>query len=169
MWRNYLNIAIRNLLRHKVYSLINILGLAIGMACCVLILLFIQHEWSYNRHHEKSARIYKVMRQKQHPNGNTHYSAFQPVAVLNTVQKGDAWVRKVLVVIQFAISIVLIVGPVAWSVMSGWLQNFVYRIDLSGWFFILSTICALLIALLTIGYQAVKAARANPVEALRYE
>ena len=58
MFRNYLTIAIRNLLRHRVYSAINILGLAVGMACCFLILLFVQDELSYDRFHEKADRIY---------------------------------------------------------------------------------------------------------------
>ncbi len=60
MFKNYLKIAARNLLKHKVYSLINVLGLAIGMACCILILLYVQHELSYDRHHEKADQIYRV-------------------------------------------------------------------------------------------------------------
>jgi len=47
MFKNYLTIAIRNIARHKVYSFINIVGLAIGMACCALIMLYVQHELSY--------------------------------------------------------------------------------------------------------------------------
>jgi putative ABC transport system permease protein len=46
MLKNYLTIAIRNLSRFKVYSVINIAGLAIGLACCALILLYVQHELS---------------------------------------------------------------------------------------------------------------------------
>ena len=65
MFKNYLTVAIRNLLRYKAYTLINLSGLAIGMACCVIILLFIQHEYSYNTHHKDSDRIYKVLRKKQ--------------------------------------------------------------------------------------------------------
>jgi putative ABC transport system permease protein len=61
MFRNYLTVAVRNLVRHKVYSLINILGLAIGMACCILILLFVQDEFSYDRYHEKAEQIYRVL------------------------------------------------------------------------------------------------------------
>ncbi len=60
MLKNYLKIAARNLLKHKAYSLINVLGLAIGMACCILILLYVQNELSYDRHHEKAGRIYRV-------------------------------------------------------------------------------------------------------------
>ena len=63
MFRNYLTVAVRNLLRHKVYSLINILGLAIGLTCCILILLYVQDDLSYDRHHEKADRIYRVIRE----------------------------------------------------------------------------------------------------------
>jgi len=60
MIHNYIKIAIRNLLRHKFYSMINIIGLAVGIACCLLILLYIQHELSYDRYHEKADRIYRL-------------------------------------------------------------------------------------------------------------
>ena len=63
MFRNYLIVAFRNLIRHKVYSFINILGLATGMACVILIMLFIQHELSYDRNHENADRIYRVLRE----------------------------------------------------------------------------------------------------------
>jgi putative ABC transport system permease protein len=62
MFNNYIKIAFRNLLRQKIYSLINITGLAIGMACCILILLYVQNEMSYDRYHRKADRIYRVER-----------------------------------------------------------------------------------------------------------
>ncbi len=61
MFRNYLTIAIRNLLRYKGYSAINVLGLAIGIACCVLIMLYVQDELSYDQYHEKKDRIYRMV------------------------------------------------------------------------------------------------------------
>jgi len=61
MFKNYLKIAWRNILRHKVFSLINMGGLAIGLSCCLLILMFIQHEFSYDRFHSKADRIYRVV------------------------------------------------------------------------------------------------------------
>jgi putative ABC transport system permease protein len=63
----------------------------------------------------------------------------------------------------------VIAWPIAWYVMNQWLQNFAYRIDLTIWPFLLSGLLALLIALLTISWQAIRAATTNPVEALRYE
>jgi putative ABC transport system permease protein len=62
-----------------------------------------------------------------------------------------------------------IAWPIAFYVMNKWLQSFAYRVDLSWWVFEVSGLFALVIALLTVGSQAVKAATANPVESLRYE
>ncbi len=61
MIHNYLLVAIRNLKRHKLHSAINILGLAVGMACCLLIILFIIDELSYDHFHEKADRIYRIV------------------------------------------------------------------------------------------------------------
>jgi putative ABC transport system permease protein len=73
MLKNYLTIAIRYIARHKVYSFINIAGLAIGMACCALILLYVQHELSYNTCHSKGDRTYKILRQVDANEGRTFY------------------------------------------------------------------------------------------------
>jgi putative ABC transport system permease protein len=63
----------------------------------------------------------------------------------------------------------LFAWPAAYYLMNSWLQDFAYRIDISWWVFVLSGGIALLIALLTVSYYAIKAAFANPIEALRYE
>jgi putative ABC transport system permease protein len=60
MFKNYIKTTLRNLLKYKGYSLINIAGLAIGMASCLLILLYVQHELSYDSFNEKADRIYRV-------------------------------------------------------------------------------------------------------------
>ena len=59
--------------------------------------------------------------------------------------------------------------PIAYLAMNEWLQDFAYRIDINWWTFAISGALALLIAVITIGYQAIKAALANPIKALRYE
>ncbi len=63
----------------------------------------------------------------------------------------------------------IIAWPVAFFAMNKWLQNFAYRVDMTIWPFLLSGLSAFLIALLTVGYQGVKAATANPIESLHYE
>ena len=61
MIKNYLKIAFRNLWKQKGYTFINIFGLAVGLACCIIILLYVAHELSYDKHHENSDRIYRVI------------------------------------------------------------------------------------------------------------
>ncbi len=60
MLQNYLKVAVRNLLKNPLYSGINLLGLTIGMTCFILIALYVQYELSYDTHHEKADRIYRV-------------------------------------------------------------------------------------------------------------
>ncbi|GAF81899.1 unnamed protein product, partial [marine sediment metagenome] len=69
MFKNYLKIALRNILKHKGYSFINIAGLAIGLACCLLIIVYIQYELSYDKFNIKADRIFKVY---------TNLSAYNP-------------------------------------------------------------------------------------------
>lgn len=61
MIKNYMKIAIRNLLQNKSYTFINLLGLAIGLACCILIVLYVKHELSYDRFHTNADRLYRVV------------------------------------------------------------------------------------------------------------
>lgn len=61
MFRNYLTIALRNLWRNKAFSAINISGLAIGIATCLIIMLFVQNELSYDRYNEKADRMVRVV------------------------------------------------------------------------------------------------------------
>ncbi|MBS1597893.1 MAG: ABC transporter permease [Bacteroidetes bacterium] len=63
----------------------------------------------------------------------------------------------------------LIAAPIAWYSMHDWLNGFAYKIDFSWWIFALSAFLSILIALITISYQAIKAAKANPVKSLRTE
>jgi len=63
----------------------------------------------------------------------------------------------------------LIAFPLAWWAMHQWLQDFVYRVDMHWWLFLAAGVIALLIALITISFQATKAAIANPVKSLRTE
>jgi putative ABC transport system permease protein len=64
---------------------------------------------------------------------------------------------------------ILIASPIAWWAMNSWLQDFAYRIRIHWWLFFVAGLIALLIALITISFQSIKAALANPVESLRSE
>jgi putative ABC transport system permease protein len=97
-------------------------------------------------------------------------------------RKKEIGVRKVLGASVVSIDILLckefmkwviwaniIACPIAFFAVNKWLQNYAYRIDLSGWIFILPGLTALAIAMLTVSYKSIKAATANPVDSLRYE
>ena len=60
MVRNYIKIALRSLWHNKVHSVINILGLSLGIMCCILIVLFVNDELTFDRFHKKADRIYRV-------------------------------------------------------------------------------------------------------------
>ncbi|HSU27957.1 MAG TPA: hypothetical protein VLJ68_06230 [Chitinophagaceae bacterium] len=71
--------------------------------------------------------------------------------------------------VRLVIIAILVATPIAWWVMNKWLMDFAYRIDLGAWIFITAGSLALLIALLSVSIQAIKAAIANPVKSLRTE
>jgi putative ABC transport system permease protein len=71
--------------------------------------------------------------------------------------------------IKLVIMANLIAWPIAWLTISRWLQDYAYRVNISWWVFVIAGVVALLIALLTVSFQAVKAAIANPVKSLRSE
>src|SRR5690348_9331235 len=60
MLSNYFKVAIRNILKYKFFSAINILGMTIGITACLLIILYVSDELSYDRFHEKADRMYQV-------------------------------------------------------------------------------------------------------------
>ena len=71
--------------------------------------------------------------------------------------------------LKLVIISIVIATPIAWFVMNNWLQDFAYRIEIGWWVFAVAGLSALLIALLTVSFQAIKAAMANPVKSLRSE
>ena len=82
MIKNYFKIALRNIIRHKVYSFINILGLAIGMSCTILILLWVQDELSYDRFHSQLNNIHKIYLKVFYENSSiTSDNTFSAVAI----------------------------------------------------------------------------------------
>ena len=78
MIKNYFKVAIRSLLRRKGYTLINVLGLATGMAVCLLIVLFIQSELGYDSFHKNGKNIYRVVLDRKYPGRSTAYSMIPP-------------------------------------------------------------------------------------------
>ncbi len=74
MIKNYLKIAWRNIVRQKGFSFINIFGLAVGIACCLLIMLFVRHEMSYDQYHEFKDRIFRIEPQFLNADGSLRQS-----------------------------------------------------------------------------------------------
>ena len=129
MLKNYLVIAFRNFWRKKIFSLINVAGLAIGISASLIIYLIVHYEFSYEKFQKDRNSIYRVVTNMHFP-GQDYKNTGVP-------------------------------GP--------WLQDFTYRTHFSWWVFILAGMFAILIALLTVSFQAIKAAVANPVKSLRTE
>ena len=86
---------------------------------------------------------------------------------------GASVIRIVAILSKDFLVLVAIAVPVAWGlaywIMSNWLQNFVYRVDISPWWFLIAAVMALVIAQATVGIKAIKTALTNPVESLRSE
>ncbi|MFC2158790.1 ABC transporter permease [Acidobacteriota bacterium] len=77
MFSNYLKVAVRHITRHKFYSFINIFGLAVGMACVLFIVLWVQDEFSFDRYHKKADRIHRIIFQYEYQ-GEDRLSATTP-------------------------------------------------------------------------------------------
>jgi len=71
---SFIKIGIRNLVKNKIYSAINILGLAVGLAGCILIGLFVEDEMSYDKFHENSDNIYRLALERIYPTHSTYYA-----------------------------------------------------------------------------------------------
>ena len=85
MIRNYLKTALRNLIRNKKYSLINISGLAIGIASCILIFIVVHYELSYDRFQPDYNRIYQVAIEDKSPDA-IDYTPGTPYPVLEAMR-----------------------------------------------------------------------------------
>jgi putative ABC transport system permease protein len=79
MLKNYFKIALRNFLRHKGYSVINMAGFSIGMACCLLILIYVRHELSYDRYHKDEERIYRIAQDIRTQTSNRVFAPISPM------------------------------------------------------------------------------------------
>lgn len=75
MLKNYLKIALRSLLKQRIYSLINLTGLAVSIGACLLITLYVKHELSYDRFWPDADRIFKVALERKYPNHATYYAS----------------------------------------------------------------------------------------------
>ena len=76
MFKNYFKTAFRNLLHNKIYFFINIAGLSLGLACAMLIMLYIQDEVSYDHFHKNVSQIYRIDKQQTREDGGVHNGSY---------------------------------------------------------------------------------------------
>lgn len=86
MLRNYLKIAFRNLHRSPAHSFINIFGLAVGIACCILIMLFVGNEWSFDRFHTNSDRLYRAWVHEDYGDDEIYFNTVTPLVLAETIE-----------------------------------------------------------------------------------
>ena len=85
MLTNYLKVALRYLMRHKEYTAINIFGLAVGITSCVLIMLFVRSEWTYDKFHGKSDRLYRMWQHEKYQ-GEDFIASVTPLPMAGALQ-----------------------------------------------------------------------------------
>ena len=101
MLHHYLKVALRYLLRYKQYTAINILGLAVGITCCILIMLFVRSEFSYDKFHSKSDRIYRVWQHEKYE-GEDFINTVTPLPMAGALQSSFGEVEATCRVYAFS-------------------------------------------------------------------
>jgi len=101
MLRNYLKIAFRSLWRSKVHSFINVPGLTLGIACCILIALFVKDEWTFDTFHTKADRIYHVYVNEDYGENQQFFNTATPTpmgpALIDNLPDVENFVRFVAI------------------------------------------------------------------------
>jgi putative ABC transport system permease protein len=97
MLQNFVRVALRSLIKQKVYSTINILGFAVSISACVLILLYVQHELSYDDFNPKADRLYKVALERIYPEHKTFYAVI-PHSFAYAIKKDFPEVENTLLI-----------------------------------------------------------------------
>jgi putative ABC transport system permease protein len=121
MYKKYLVISVRNLLRNKVFTAVNIFGLAVGMAACFAILQYVHFEMSYDKFHKNADRIYRVLLQTDHVYRATNHPA-----------TGPALKKDFPEVVEYARAVhqsILINNQIAWSCTDNQGNKKVFNMD----------------------------------------
>lgn len=142
MLTNYLKIAVRQLLRNKVFSTVNIVGMAIGLACCLFALAM----------HAANQRVKEI--------------GIRKVLGATNGQILRLSMREFVMLIVLANLVAL---PLAFYLMNRCLASYAYRIEVDWKVLIASGLFIFLVALVTVGFQSIRSAWADPVKSLRSE
>lgn len=100
MLRNYLKIAVRNLLKNKTSTVINVTGLSIGMICCLLIVMYVVDELSYDRFWSNGDRVYRMALERKYPDRSAKYAIIPP-SYAQDVKRDIPEVEETVRLIQF--------------------------------------------------------------------
>ncbi|HPW63104.1 MAG TPA: ABC transporter permease [Cyclobacteriaceae bacterium] len=99
MLHNYLKIAFRSLWRNKIHSIINVLGLSLGIVCCILIALFVKDEWTFDTFHSKADRIYRVYVREDYGENQQFFNTVTPLpmgpALVDNLPEVENYLRLV--------------------------------------------------------------------------
>jgi putative ABC transport system permease protein len=155
MFLNYLKIAFRSLIKRRLFTVVNLLGLVLGLVAFLGLFAYVATEWSFNDFHANKDSIYRVVVKE----GNESYETYLPPGYED--------------VLEINFQDIASSGRIASFIGGGLLAipqtDFPYKAGLSFWTFASAGILTLIIALLTVGFQALKAAWANPAETLKSE
>ncbi|HMB94222.1 MAG TPA: ABC transporter permease, partial [Rhodothermales bacterium] len=110
MLKNYLKIALRNLRRHTGYAFLNLTGLAVGIACCLLIIRYVQHELSYDRFHENANHIYRVVENRLQNEGQEVRTAASPGMLAPLLEDEFGVIEKTVRFMRYSVFNVPIIG-----------------------------------------------------------
>lgn len=197
MLKNYFLIALRNLRRDFLYNIINIVGLTIGIASSVLLLMYVIDDLSYDRFHKNHQNIYRIGSRISEPDemrGHI-FTFFSVLTVLiaclglfslaaYTVEQRsrEIGIRKVMGATSGRIVRMLLLSYlslVSFSVIlaliagyyfgSRWLDRFVYKDSLDAEAFVMASIITIVLTFLTVSYHALKASVTNPATVLKDE
>jgi len=177
MFKNYLTTAFRNLWRNKGFSLINIAGLTFGISVCMLIGLFVWDEKQYDKFIPDGDRVYRIYNIGTRSEGTSNIATTPPMFV-TTLQQEFPEVEHTMRVLQIQSKglfekddkkIYEEKGILAEPAFFEIFPLPPYRIHIDWKIFVIAGSAAILIALLTVSFQVIKAAIANPVKSLRTE
>ena len=104
MLRHYLTITLRHLRKDALHSLINVLGLTLGLTGVILIALYVHHEWRYDRHHEAAGRIYRVLWPESARTGKPMPAALTALLRLPFGLHGSIWYSDRIMLLRHDIS-----------------------------------------------------------------
>jgi len=110
MFKNYLKVALRNIARNKLYTTVNVLGLTLGLCACITIYTITHFEFSFDRYHEGSDRIYRVMGDVTESTGDISHFARVPVTIAEAVHSGLSGLDNSSVLLPFAAKITIPAG-----------------------------------------------------------